>query len=54
MLSIHPVNRELFFGFRFKHDGKIIRTCLLALIPVPTDAILHIKQQHLIDHESWE
>lgn len=29
------------------------KTDLMILIPASTNAILHSKQQHLIDHESW-
>ena len=48
-----PFSRGIFFEFRFNRDDKFIKTDLMILIPVSTSAILHIKQQHLIDYESW-
>ena len=37
-----------------RFEIKFIKTCPMILIPVSTNAILHIEQQYLIDHESWE
>jgi len=42
-----------FYGMRDTLASSISKTGLIILIPVSTSAILHIKQQHLIDHESW-